>query len=105
MIRPNFFDELDHGDNGSLYFSEVLTFFYVLKTRSVCCDHCRAFQTRLYFTCVECFECGDDSYDLCLSCYRRSKFQHHHAVFLDNFVMLLRKHPTFASKMSSVSKK
>lgn len=103
MIHSNFFHELDHDGNGRLDFWEFVTFFYVVTTRTTLCCHCKAYLIKLYFTCVECFERANYSYDLCLSCYGKRQFQHQHTVFLDNYVMIMRKPPLFAANRFSVS--
>ncbi|KAF8392106.1 hypothetical protein HHK36_022448 [Tetracentron sinense] len=87
FIDSSFFKELDKDGDGSLDFEEVITFYYMLKTRTYC-DECRAFLKVLYFTCVECFDHGP-SYDLCTTCYCKRKFNHKHTVFMDNYVLLL----------------
>ncbi|KAK9991669.1 hypothetical protein SO802_026654 [Lithocarpus litseifolius] len=79
---------------GSLDFSEVLTFYYILKTRGVWCDYCGICLMGLYFTCVACFDNASargNTYDLCSTCYeaQRHQQQHsHHDYFLDSYVLL-----------------
>ncbi|KAC0722799.1 hypothetical protein FH972_027116 [Carpinus fangiana] len=85
---PNFFHCLDRNRDGCLDFNEVLTLYYIVKTRGVCCDQCRTCLMGLYFTCVECFDTANDTYDLCATCYSARSFHHHHATFLDNYVLL-----------------
>jgi hypothetical protein len=88
-IRPNFFMDLDRNGDGSLDFWEVLTLYYVVKTRgSVWCQGCQSCLVGLYFTCVTCFDSGSRSYDMCPGCYKRRRFSHQHSYFLDNHVML-----------------
>lgn len=88
-IRPNFFMDLDRNRDGSLDFWEVLTLYYVVKTRGgVWCQGCQACLVGLYFTCVACFDSSSRSYDLCPACYKRKRFTHHHTYFLDNHVLL-----------------
>ncbi|KAJ0092229.1 hypothetical protein Patl1_25720 [Pistacia atlantica] len=73
----DFFKEMDMEGNGKISSFEFMEFLQQAGYR-------------LYFTCVECFECaGGDTYDFCLSCCR--------IVFLDNFIMLLsRRQPPMA---------
>ncbi|XP_062154321.1 uncharacterized protein LOC133862494 [Alnus glutinosa] len=88
-IRPNFFMDLDRNGDGSLDFWEVLTLYYVVKTRgSVWCQGCQSCLVGLYFTCVTCFDSGSRSYDMCPGCYKRRRFSHQHSYFLDNHVLL-----------------
>ncbi|KAF3457570.1 hypothetical protein FNV43_RR02228 [Rhamnella rubrinervis] len=90
VIDPNFFAQLDVNRNGSLDFSEFLTFYYILKTRQVLCGNCRAQLLGLYFTCVDCFNDGSPTFDLCVPCYSGNRFCHHHGRdhFLDSYVLL-----------------
>ncbi|KAH7521981.1 hypothetical protein FEM48_Zijuj07G0089500 [Ziziphus jujuba var. spinosa] len=55
-VNPNIINNLDTDGDRCLDFYEVLTFYYIVKTRSVWCDSCRANLHSLYFTCVECFD-------------------------------------------------
>ncbi|XP_062154178.1 uncharacterized protein LOC133862394 [Alnus glutinosa] len=91
-IDPNFFRSLDRNRDGSLDFYEVLTLYYVMKTRGVWCQNCKACLMELYFTCVQCFDTAPTTYDLCASCYYKREFCHYHATtdpsFLDNYVLL-----------------
>ncbi|XP_031251284.1 uncharacterized protein LOC116109190 [Pistacia vera] len=87
-IHPSFFTELDRNRDGSLDFWEVLTLYYMVKTRTVCCSECRACLKGLYFTCVICFDRPGDAFDLCSTCYCRRTFRHRHTQFLDSYVLL-----------------
>ncbi|KAH7521970.1 hypothetical protein FEM48_Zijuj07G0088400 [Ziziphus jujuba var. spinosa] len=91
VVDSNFFSQLDVNRDGSLDFVEFLTFYYVLKTRNVWCADCRVNLSGLYFTCVECFDGGLDTFDVCAPCYSANRFCHHHGrdQFLDSFVLLL----------------
>ncbi|XP_028959369.2 uncharacterized protein [Malus domestica] len=68
-IGRNFFYDLDRNLVGGLDFHEVLTFYYIIKTRNLWCRRCGVWLTGLYFTCVECFDGAPDNYDLCSGCY------------------------------------
>ncbi|XP_021824751.1 uncharacterized protein LOC110765819 [Prunus avium] len=89
---PSFFMKLDRNRDGGLDFYEVLTFYYIVKTRNIFCQGCRVYLCGLYFTCVACFDVGADhhqgTYDLCAACYSIRNFYHHHTYFLDNHVLL-----------------
>ncbi|BFG14242.1 hypothetical protein CerSpe_005160 [Prunus speciosa] len=97
---PNLFARLDLNRDGGLDFKEVLTFYYIIKTRYVTCQSCRAHLCGLYFTCVECFDGGYHhdhhhniihfypTYDLCAACYGNANYFHQHSYFLDNHVLL-----------------
>uniref|UniRef100_A0A7N2MK41 EF-hand domain-containing protein n=1 Tax=Quercus lobata TaxID=97700 RepID=A0A7N2MK41_QUELO len=89
---PNFFRSLDRNGDGFLDFFEVLTFYYIFKTRGLSCGYCRIGLMGMYFTCVACFDnAGGNTYDLCPTCYeaRRHQQQHpHHNHFLDSNVLL-----------------
>ncbi|KAL5542632.1 hypothetical protein UlMin_010342 [Ulmus minor] len=87
-IDPNMFGQLDANGDGELDFNEVLTFYYIVKTRGLWCDGCHGRLPGLHFSCVICFENGRNSFDLCSSCYGNRKFNHHHNIFLDSFVLL-----------------
>ena len=88
-VNSGMFAELDANGDGSLDFWEVLTFYYIVKTRAVWCDGCRAQLRTLYFSCVVCFDGNrGDTYDLCSQCYSGRRFRHHHEVFLDSYVLL-----------------
>ncbi|KAL5542379.1 hypothetical protein UlMin_010089 [Ulmus minor] len=87
-VNPQLFGELDANRDGGLDFWEVLTFYYIVKTRGVLCDVCRSQLHGLYFTCVSCFDHAHDSYDLCGRCYSGRMFRHHHSVFLDSYLLL-----------------
>ncbi|GMN53304.1 hypothetical protein TIFTF001_022460, partial [Ficus carica] len=87
-VDHNWFRHLDANHDGHLDFSEVLTFYYVLKTRGVSCAKCSIQLLGLYFTCVDCFDAGH-AFDLCSNCYSNCDFQHHqNALFLDSYVLL-----------------
>ena len=86
----SFFQEL--GRKGKLDFNGFLTLFYVIKSRSrPFCDGCRIFLKGLFFTCVQCHESSNDTFDLCSKCYRGKKFSHEHYSFLDNYTLLAHK--------------
>jgi hypothetical protein len=88
-LTPTFFVPwtVTAGDN-SLDFCEVLTLYYIMKTRGVCCQNCGVWLSGLYFTCVSCFDIAPNTYDLCARCYVARRFCHHHTSFLDNYVLL-----------------
>ncbi|CAB4313599.1 unnamed protein product [Prunus armeniaca] len=97
---PNLFAKLDRNRDGGLDLQEVLTFYYIIKTRYITCQGCRAHLCGLYFTCVECFDGGAanyyhhhhhhqyPTYDLCAACYGNANYTHQHSYFLDNHVLL-----------------
>ncbi|BFG14241.1 hypothetical protein CerSpe_005150 [Prunus speciosa] len=85
---PNLFARLDRNRDGHLDFWEVLTFYYIIKTRLITCQSCRAHLCGLYFTCVDCFDEGCPTYDLCAACYGNANYFHQHNYFLDNHVLL-----------------
>ncbi|KAK2643768.1 hypothetical protein Ddye_018963 [Dipteronia dyeriana] len=82
-ISPHLFTELDRNGDGCLDFWEVLTMYYMVKTRTVRCRECHNILKGLYFTCVKCFDHGGDAYDICSGCYGRRQFSHEHNSFLD----------------------
>ncbi|XP_050239217.1 uncharacterized protein LOC126688539 [Quercus robur] len=86
----NFYHSLDRDHDGLLDFWEVLTLYYILKTRSVRCQCCSACQIGLYFTCVTCFHSARHTFDICIGCYSTQTYkrQHDHDVFLDSYVLL-----------------
>lgn len=85
----NFFAALDRNGDGNLQFREALTVFYILIARRLLCDNCGKMILGLHFTCVQCFDrVNEQSYDLCVTCYSKGGFQHPHANFLDNFMLL-----------------
>ena len=91
----NLFRGLDRNGDRFLDFYEVLTFYYVWKTRVVFCARCENFQLGLYFTCVACFDNArstGQTYDLCTVCYEEMGHQHwhppHHSYFLDSYELL-----------------
>ena len=83
------FAQLDSNRDGGLDFWDVLTFYYIVKTRGVWCRKCHAQLHALYFTCVDCFDSGCAPFDLCSDCYASRSFCHEHrGRFLDSFVLL-----------------
>ncbi|XP_065635585.1 uncharacterized protein LOC111996517 isoform X2 [Quercus suber] len=87
-ISSNFFKDLDRNRDGCLGFWEVLTLYYVIKTRGLWCQGCQTCLVGLYFTCVSCFDSGSRTYDLCPACYKQKKFSHNHTNFMDNHLLL-----------------
>ncbi|XP_030924087.1 uncharacterized protein LOC115950943 [Quercus lobata] len=87
-ISSNFFKDLDRNRDGCLGFWEVLTLYYVIKTRGLWCQGCQTCLVGLYFTCVSCFDSGSRTYDLCSACYKQKKFSHNHTNFMDNHLLL-----------------
>jgi hypothetical protein len=108
-IDPNyFFRSLNRNRVGRLDFSEVLTLYYIMKTRSVQCRYCGTWLVGLYFTCVQCFDTANSTtYDLCAPCYGNpQRFHHHHHAgtnntFLDNYVLLRSKRGLFPGEANS----
>ncbi|KAH7521969.1 hypothetical protein FEM48_Zijuj07G0088300 [Ziziphus jujuba var. spinosa] len=105
VVDSNFFGQLDVNRDGSLDFAEFLTFYYVLKTRNVWCADRRVNLSGLYFTCVECFDSGLDTFDVCAPCYSANRFCHHHGrdQFLDSFVLLRSKRGVSHVKHSNMA--
>ncbi|CAA7022973.1 unnamed protein product [Microthlaspi erraticum] len=89
-VHPDMFRELDRNGDGQLDFWEVLTLYYVARTRTISCRSCLRPLNALYFTCVTCFDspCGGDTFDLCVKCYMRRTYCHPHCMFLDSYVLL-----------------
>ncbi|KAG2721949.1 hypothetical protein I3760_02G105800 [Carya illinoinensis] len=89
-IDCNMFRVLDLDRDGRLDFYDVLALYYFMKTR-VGCQECRVWLSRMYFTCLACFDSGGNPYDLCPGCYARDeiRFQHCHPYsFIDSYVLL-----------------
>ncbi|KAL9410494.1 hypothetical protein AB3S75_044288 [Citrus x aurantiifolia] len=98
MRTQYFFNKLDINRSGGLYFMEVLTLYYILKSRRPICGLCKIFITNEYFTCMTCFKTGSAAYSICLECFRgegRLNHRHDRSYFVDNFGLLesLRKDP------------
>ncbi|KAI5348198.1 hypothetical protein L3X38_001085 [Prunus dulcis] len=101
-VAYDFFRSMDTDGDGRISYAEfndfeVLTFYYIIKTRYITCQGCRAHLCGLYFTCVECFDGGAanyhnhhqyPTYDLCAACYGNANYIHQHSYFLDNHVLL-----------------
>lgn len=88
VVEPSYFGKLDQNGDGSLEFREVLTLYYIMRTRDASCDSCGVNLPQLYFTCVQCFDSVGDTYDLCATCYSARRFHHPHGSFLDSYVLL-----------------
>ncbi|KAK2966000.1 hypothetical protein RJ640_016807 [Escallonia rubra] len=92
MGNPHFFDLLDTDRNKTLDFAEVMTVVYMVKSGRPFCKHRSNFIIDVYFTCVDCFENPDGGFPVCLDCYCRHDFDHHHkngpSRFLDNYTLL-----------------
>ena len=89
--NETFFSELDKDGDGMLDFEEFKSLYYLYKSdRLVFCDGhgCRAFLKGVYFTCVDCFNKGSNSFDLCLSCFSNKNYSHKHSTILDNYMLL-----------------
>ena len=97
---------LDRNQDDSLDFWEVLTLYYIMKTRGVWCKSCGVCQLGLYFTCVACFDNASHTYDLCTDCYSQWRYSHHHVSFLDSYVLLRSKRgiPPGAPNLNQVRK-
>ncbi|KAH9765339.1 calcium-binding EF-hand family protein [Citrus sinensis] len=98
MRTRDFFNQLDIDGSGRLDFKEVLTLYYILKSRRPICGRCRIFITNEYFACMRCFETGSAAYSICLECFGdKGSLNHNHvrSYFVDNFSLLesLRKKP------------
>ncbi|XP_050374410.1 uncharacterized protein LOC126791948 [Argentina anserina] len=108
ITDSHLFQKLDCNRDGWLDFWEMLTFYYIIRTRYFQCRECSKYLSGLYFTCVDCFEGGAQSahynryrhhhhhydlgtYNLCVACYRSRNFvdhHPHHTYFLDNHILL-----------------
>lgn len=89
FLTPNLFKLLDKNHDGTLDFEECVTIFYMIKShRLVFCDGCGSYMLGIHFICVECYNVGKGTYDLCCSCYRNNNFNHVHSFFLDNYALL-----------------
>ncbi|KAK9182499.1 hypothetical protein WN944_025644 [Citrus x changshan-huyou] len=98
MRTRDFFNQLDIDGSGRLDFKEVLTLYYILKSRRPICGRCKIFITNEYFACMRCFETGSAAYSICLECFGdKGSLNHNHvrSYFVDNFSLLesLRKKP------------
>ncbi|KAG9148774.1 hypothetical protein Leryth_018095 [Lithospermum erythrorhizon] len=85
------FDQLDEEEDGTLDFDKISTLFYILKSGRPFCDACDNFIPGVYFTCVTCFQRPGQSFDVCLRCYKRRRWEHYHrdgVCFVDCFAML-----------------
>ncbi|XP_073026752.1 uncharacterized protein [Primulina eburnea] len=91
--NPDFFRNLDRNGNGTLDFWEVLTLYFIIKNGRPFCDSCGNFIPGVFFSCVECYKSGKDTFDLCRDCYKSMKWNDHsHGCppqFLDNCTLLL----------------
>ncbi|EOA17432.1 hypothetical protein CARUB_v10005736mg [Capsella rubella] len=88
-VCPEMFRELDRNRDGQLDFWEVLTLYYVARTRTISCRTCLQSLSGLHFTCVTCFDTpGGETFDLCVKCYMRRNYTHSHCLFLDSYVLL-----------------
>ena len=76
------FYKLDANGDGRLDFDEFLCLYYMSGKMPVLnCDGCAQFLVGPYFSCLLCIGRGDNSYDLCCSCYcRGAEFSHEHSV-------------------------
>lgn len=92
LNNPNFFRILDRNGNGTLDFWEVLMLYFILENGRPFCDSCGNLIPGMFFSCVECYKNGKDTFDLCLNCYKSMKWNHSHGgppQFLDNCTLLL----------------
>ncbi|XP_073128215.1 uncharacterized protein [Henckelia pumila] len=92
LANPNFFKHLDKNGNATLDFWEVLTLYYIIKSGRPFCDSCGDFVPGVFFSCVECFKKGENTFDLCRDCYKSMKWDHGHggsSRFLDNYTLLM----------------
>ncbi|PIN02189.1 hypothetical protein CDL12_25297 [Handroanthus impetiginosus] len=91
MHNPSFFNVLDHDDNGTLDFAEVMTLYYIIKSGRPFCNSCKNFIPGIFFSCVECFKNPKKPFNICHDCYRFTKCKHDHngrVQFLDNYTLL-----------------
>ena len=90
FVPPNLFKLLDKNGDGTMDFEEFVTLYYIMKVRGgiITCDGCDGNLSGLYFLCVECYQAGGRTYDLCCKCYHKKNFKHKHSTFLDSCVLL-----------------
>ncbi|KAI3469825.1 hypothetical protein Pfo_026488 [Paulownia fortunei] len=91
LSDPEFFMELDRDRNGVLDFWEVMTLYYIVKSRRPFCDWCDKFIKNTYYSCVACFHSSRGPFNLCVDCYRSCECDHNHngrVQFLDNYTLL-----------------
>ncbi|KAL5713175.1 hypothetical protein ACHQM5_015278 [Ranunculus cassubicifolius] len=83
------FQGIDTDRNGTLDFEEAITFYYMINNRMSFCRACKQYLNSTYFTCVKCC-CEEkvESFNVCVTCYRRQIYFHEHKEFLDNYTML-----------------
>ncbi|CAL2225395.1 unnamed protein product [Prunus armeniaca] len=67
--------------DGGLDLQEVLTFYYIIKTRYITCFDGGA--ANYYY-----YHHQYPTYDLCAACYGNANYIHQHSYFLDNHVLL-----------------
>ncbi|XP_073127350.1 uncharacterized protein [Henckelia pumila] len=93
LANPKIFEYLDRNGNGTLDFWEVLTLYHIINNGRPFCDSCANFIPGAFFSCVECYKNGNDTFDLCRDCYKSMKWNHSHGAgtpqFLDNCTLLL----------------
>ncbi|XP_047957129.1 uncharacterized protein LOC125202728 [Salvia hispanica] len=76
------FQKLDKNGDGCLDFDEFLCLYYMEKKVAIGkCSGCSELLVGPYFSCSLCLGRGEDTYDLCCSCYRRgAELPHEHSV-------------------------
>ncbi|XP_054804591.1 uncharacterized protein LOC129307740 [Prosopis cineraria] len=101
------FNLADQNGDGFLQFDELFMLSYLCSSGRPLCDACGVFIVGLFFTCTHCRltnlpECR--SYDLCIPCYRETKFEHEHTEFDDNYTLLFKmQHLLLSASQASTS--
>jgi hypothetical protein len=88
MANRPFFDYLNVSGTGELEFMEVMTLFYIIKSGRKFCDGCDGLLKGTFFSCTDCFDLDDESFNLCGECFTESSYVHPHRHFLDNYIIL-----------------
>ncbi|KAH8510171.1 hypothetical protein H0E87_007917 [Populus deltoides] len=88
MANRPFFEYLNESRTGELEFMEVMTLFYIIKSGRKLCDGCDGLLKGTFFSCTDCFDLDDESFNLCSECFTESSYVHPHKHFLDNYVIL-----------------
>ncbi|KAL9390958.1 hypothetical protein Peur_014878 [Populus x canadensis] len=104
MANRPFFDYLNESRTGKLEFMEVMTLFYIIKSGRKFCDGCDGLLKGTFFSCTDCFDLDDESFNLCSECFTESSYVHDHRHFLDNYIILENMKMTLAEKEQEIRK-